>query len=142
MRRRLFRGAISCLLLYWLLIGTITHLPATKLPHVEVSDKLEHFAAFTLLGVLLNIVLHQITRRHADWLTLLIVLIYGALDEFLQPLTGRTCDFTDWLADGTGAAVGVVLCSLVRLVRAKLAGGTEPATRCPDSVMADQANEP
>lgn len=116
MRRRLFRGAIFCLLLYWLLIGTITHLPATKLPHVTVSDKLEHFAAFMLLGFLLNVVLHQFTHRHADWLTLLIILIYGALDELLQPLTGRTCDLTDWLADGTGAAAGVVLCNMVRSV--------------------------
>ena len=64
MTRRLFRGAIFCLLLYWLLIGTLTHLPATELPHVRVNDKLEHFAAFALLGFLLNAVLHQITRRH------------------------------------------------------------------------------
>ncbi len=114
MTRRFFRAAIISLALYWLLICTLTHLPASDLPHVEVNDKIEHFAAFSLLGFLLNAVLRQVTRRHCDWLTLTIILIYGALDEWLQPLTGRSCEFNDWLADGAGAAAGVVLCNLAR----------------------------
>jgi VanZ family protein len=114
--RRFFRATIICLALYWLLICTLTHLPPADMPHVEVNDKIEHFAAFALLGFLLNAVLREITRRHADWLTLATILLYGALDEWLQPLTGRSCEFNDWMADGAGAAVAVVLLNLTRLV--------------------------
>lgn len=126
MSRRLFRGVVICLSVYWLVLCTLTHLPAGDLPHVEVNDKLEHFTAFALLGFLLNVVLRQVTRRHGDWLTLAIVLVYGALDEWLQPLTGRSCEFSDWLADGAGAAIGVVLCNLMRLTWNAVATRSSP----------------
>lgn len=108
MTRRLFQVALCALVGYWLTIFVLTHLPPKDLPHVKLNDKIEHLMAYYLLSVLLNLVLHRRWSRHADWLTLILVLAYGAADEITQPLTGRTCDFLDWLADGTGAALGII----------------------------------
>lgn len=137
MTRRLLRTATVCLVLYWLLIATLTHLPAREIPHVEVNDKVEHLVAFAVLAFLLNLVLRSRTPRHCDWLTLAIVITYGAVDELLQPLTGRGCDLADWFADGAGAATGVVLCNLVCLYwsdRARKAAGAESESAAAEQV--------
>jgi VanZ family protein len=41
-------------------------------------------------------------------------LVYGLIDEITQPLTGRSCDIYDWLADLAGAGMAVGLLSGVK----------------------------
>ena len=64
------------------------------------------------LTILLEVALGGRLRAHA-WVTILIVLSYGAIDEALQPLVGRTADLLDWLADAAGAAIGICICGAV-----------------------------
>ena len=100
--------------LYWLVLFTATHLPPAHLPNAHFNDKVEHVAAFGLLTGALYVSLWSVKRP--AWriaaIVLPIVLIYGALDEQTQPLTGRTCDLRDWYADTVGAvgAVTVMVC--------------------------------
>ena len=112
-----FRLPIWILVAYWLMLCILTHLPPGDLPRVQANDKIGHFAAFGLLGLMLRVVLHRVAPRHGDWLTVAIILAYGALDEWLQPLTGRSCEFGDWLANGAGAAAAIFLFNLALLPR-------------------------
>jgi VanZ family protein len=105
---------------FWTAVFIATHLP--RVPRVvgKVSDKTLHFAAFAILGFLLSWVLasrHKNVWRHA-FFVLLIIAIYGAIDELLQIPVGRHCDFRDWIADMVGATAGLLLfhggCALKR----------------------------
>jgi len=95
---------------YWLLLATATHLPPAKLPATHVSDKLEHFAAYFVLTVLV----YASLRKMRNWagsalvIALVIALIYGAIDEQTQKLVGRDCSLRDWIADAGGAVAAVV----------------------------------
>lgn len=75
-------------------------------------DKLVHLSAFGLLGWLLAWAwpLEPVGRswRRLAGLWLLIA-IYAAVDELLQPYVGRRCDPLDWVADVVGAAIGLWL---------------------------------
>jgi VanZ family protein len=119
--RHFARLTTAALALYWLTLFILTHLPPMKPPLGEGTDKYEHLLAFGLLAILLNTVLRRRLPRHADWLTLALVMAYGAIDERSQPPFGRTCDLTDWFADCTGAALGVVISATGHLL----------FTRCP-----------
>lgn len=91
---------------YWLALLTATHWP--KMPGIDMpgKDKTLHVVAFAILtGLLLNV----LARRAAATRGMIIVLaavavvaFYGALDEWTQPYTGRSCDIFDWLADLSG----------------------------------------
>jgi len=100
--------------LYWLILFTATHLPPADLPRTHINDKVEHVTAFGLLTGALYVSLWSLKRPvwRIAAIVLPIVLIYGALDERTQPLTGRTCDLYDWYADTTGAicAITVMAC--------------------------------
>ncbi|MBC8106620.1 MAG: VanZ family protein [Anaerolineae bacterium] len=109
-------------------------MPPRHVPPVPVNDKIEHFAGFAILAILLTIAINGRTsysparirggvargepsrtgRGAREMLrpfaiALAICLIYGALDEWTQPFVGRTCDLHDWLADAGGAMVGSLI---------------------------------
>ena len=115
--------AIACLILYWLVLCLATHLrnpwPAGGAP--TYPDKLVHFTAygilaalavFALVGPRSNRGLGSLVRRTAMILGL--VIGYGLLDEFTQPLTGRDFEWLDWAADIGGAVCGTLLATLWR----------------------------
>jgi VanZ family protein len=98
---------------YWLLLFAATHLPATTpfLPGHRF-DKLYHGAAFAILAVLLASV-WTLTFGRASARALAVILallaLYAVVDEFTQIAVGRNSSIYDWLADMTGAAVGMGL---------------------------------
>ncbi|HEY7089178.1 MAG TPA: VanZ family protein [Tepidisphaeraceae bacterium] len=98
---------------YWLGILTLTHLPPTRLPETHVSDKLEHFVAYFILGILLWTTLRLLRPQWPiSRITLIVVpilLAYGALDELTQPWSHRTCSLYDWYADASGAAAAAIV---------------------------------
>jgi len=104
-------------ILYWMLILTLTHWP--RPPHFgpQISDRLQHFLGFGVLTSLLYMSFWASwpTKRWTAMYTVLIVLSYGVLDEWTQPLFGRSLELThrvgDWLADmaGAGVAMGVLV---------------------------------
>lgn len=104
---------------YWALIFVGTHLPMAPVPSDHSSriplDKVAHFSAFALLGLLLIASIRSIRRPFHVLLTLAAVIAaYGVLDELTQKLIpSRSADFWDWIADmlggGTGLLVGLAI---------------------------------
>lgn len=128
---------------YWLLALLMTHLPKPPAIGPRVGDKGQHVVGFGLLALMLYLTI-WICRPTTRWIGLyvmLIVLGYGAIDEWTQPWTGRSCDFFDWLSDGAGAviAVGSLVCAkwLWRGRRKVLGGSPEVlADRSPGTSIA------
>jgi VanZ family protein len=92
---------------------------------ITLSDKVEHFAAFMVGGILLALAL----RWSVAWpektvarFAIGVLVVYGALDEAHQLFTPHRsgADPYDWLADALGAMAGVVLFTMIyaRLSRA------------------------
>lgn len=80
--------------------------PGLRLP----TDKVGHFFIFGLLATSL---LRTPPFRDGRWrqllATVLIISIFGALDEFRQSFTpGRSVEFADWIADTLGAILAVI----------------------------------
>ena len=99
------------LLSYWVLIFVGTHVPAPWVGPVRMHDKVAHVLAFAGLAFLLAFVRSpwQPTRRKAT-VVLLVVAIYGALDEWTQCfVSGRQTDLLDWYAKLVGGVSGLAL---------------------------------
>ena len=109
------------LILYWLLILTLTSLPGMDVPNIQINDKIEHILAYGGLGFLLNLSLRiqnkfTIVKKYPAWFTVLIVSSYGALDELHQLfIPGRSCDILDWTADTVGVIIGVTIMTILIL---------------------------
>jgi VanZ family protein len=99
--------------LYWLALFVTTHIPNdfAALPGAS-TDKLVHFTAFALLAFLLATAWHlsvgQLALRHLA-LAWIVLVLYGAMDEWTQSFVGRTASIYDLLVDALGALVGLVL---------------------------------
>lgn len=71
-------------------------------------DKLAHFAAYAVLGLLVARALPP--RGRVAWLAILLGSLYGASDEFHQHFVpGRSTDVFDWVADSLGVVAGASL---------------------------------
>ena len=101
---------------YWLTIFVLTHIPAERLPHTDVSDKLAHFGAYGLLTTLIYLTIwSRWPEFRFAWLwTVMIAMLYGAVDEILQIPVNRVADVNDWLADSAGALVAATLLAALR----------------------------
>jgi VanZ family protein len=120
--RRWLGGLLS---VYWLAIFTGTHIP--RLPEgfgEGGSDKLLHAAAY--FGLMLLCGLYRGWQTDLRWrdygLLLGIAALYAAGDELLQIPVGRHADVLDWVADLSGAGVGLLTLAGLRWIR-------RPATR-------------
>ena len=118
------------LVVYWMGIFTLTHIPAGKLPPVPVSDKIEHMTVYGVLGILLFAALHASgwSIRQAVIGTLGIGMVYGVIDELLQIPVNRTADVNDWFADVGGLAIAVIICLAVQ----RFGGSPKHETRNPN----------
>ena len=111
--------AICLLVLYWPALFILAHVP---IPHViqkaDVADKSLHFLAYLILTFLLWSAVSGDQkvkwRRAVPWLVILVMVIYGILDEWLQGyIAGRICDVSDFIADLTGVLSALVLSSFL-----------------------------
>lgn len=102
---------------YWLAIFTATHLPpssqAMRLAF-RLPDWLLHAGAYAGLGALVAWAAsaRPSARLLAIWFAIL--LAYGVFDERSQPLVGRSCELSDWLADAIGALAGLTVVGMWR----------------------------
>ncbi len=102
------------LIVYWILLVTVTSTPKYFVPKIfELQDKIEHFLAYTILAILMNLTLHfqkkylQLVVK-SSLITFLIITIYAGIDEIHQIfIPGRYADIFDWLADTIGGLFGV-----------------------------------
>jgi VanZ family protein len=107
------------LIIYWIILFIATTLPSNELPNMHVSDKIEHFSAYFILSVLLNLTMmfqgkYLLLKRKAWLFTILIIITYAGLDEVHQLfIPGRDCEFLDWVSDSSGVLLGI---GLVRLL--------------------------
>jgi VanZ family protein len=114
--QKVARVASLCLVLYWLLIFTGTHLPSHAVPRFNLSDKVCHALAFGGLAFLLSWAIPSRGKNltHVLWAAM-IALVYGVVDEWTQNfIPGRVCDVWDMAADAVGVGLGVVCYLLLR----------------------------
>jgi len=103
------------LILYWFILFIATSLPSDSLPSIGFSDKINHFIAYFILAVLLNLTLifqrkSRLLFEKATIATIIICLFYGVADELHQILIpGRFAETLDWAADASGTIVGVLI---------------------------------
>lgn len=89
----------------------VTHLPPPDQPIKPLEhDKLLHTIGFFGLGTVLTWRLLA-THRPFPLITAIawysVLLTYGAFDELTQPITGRSCELLDFLADAFGGLLGM-----------------------------------
>ena len=102
-------------LLAALAISILSLLPQRDLPKVGVSDKVEHLVSYFVLAILGSLAFR-------GWRSLLLLFValcaMGGLIELLQAFSpGRSPDVIDALADGAGAAAGVLIGAGLALLR-------------------------
>ncbi len=119
-------------------IGSVLHAdfedwtPEEQLSYAERIDypvrKTAHFTEFAVLGLLLTGALLEPGRKwniKTGGKALLIAVLYALTDEFHQRFVpGRSCELTDVLIDGSGAAFGILFSALV--LRARILAGKVP----------------
>jgi VanZ family protein len=113
-------------LLWTALLFAVSSRPSLPVDLHSGTDKLAHFAAYTVLGVLLA---HgQVRSRISVLWPLLIGVVVGGLDELFQStVPNRTAEVGDWIADSLGVGFGVLSFHLWRRSRAA------PGARAPRS---------
>jgi VanZ family protein len=114
-----FRQKVTLILLafYWPTLFILAHIPIPKfVRQAQVSDKNFHFFAYLILVFLLWFTISPDKkvnwRKAATWLVLLVMIGYGAADEWLQRyVAGRSCDIKDFAADLVGVITGLIFIS-------------------------------
>lgn len=107
------------MIIHWVTIFILTSLPSDRLPSVEVSDKINHFLAFFILGFFLNLTLKYQTKfpelkKNIILITVIIASGYALLDELHQLFVpGRSAEVLDWVADFIGAITGSYLTEFI-----------------------------
>ena len=108
------RALLTVFALYWLGLFVLTHLPELPIDTAaRYNDKVAHTVTYALLMGLALVACRrpQATTARLILVWLPILTAYAAVDEFTQPLVGRSCQLTDWLADLAGL-VTATLCYL------------------------------
>ena len=93
----------------------LSDLPALSVGLPSGADKLAHGAVYLILG--LSLAWGKVrTGSRVGWVVLLLIGAgYGALDEWHQSFVlGRQATVGDWMADGAGVMLGLVLFSRFR----------------------------
>ncbi|MDD1615248.1 MAG: VanZ family protein [Methylococcaceae bacterium NSP1-2] len=107
---------LYCALIYWL--SDQQTLPTPDL--FDSEDKLIHFGAYFVMGLFAWRSFKHLISMPIILALLSIVFcsLYGASDEWHQSFViGRVSDAVDWLADTSGAIVGVFLLHKLRKSR-------------------------
>jgi VanZ family protein len=96
-------------------ITVLSLLPQHDLPKVGVSDKIEHLLSYFVLAILGSFAVRE--QRSLLYLFVLLCVMGGVI-ELLQAFSpGRSPDIVDAIADGAGAAAGVLIGAAFALVR-------------------------
>ena len=109
---------VISLVLYWPSLFALTHIPNPQriFKHIPSSDKMLHFFAYLVLVFLLWLAISPARkvnwRKASVWWVLLVIVWYGALDEWLQGYMGRCPQFSDFFADLAGAITGLILLTI------------------------------
>jgi len=109
---------------YWVYIFCATHFPRPDLPVPFPSeDKVLHFIMYALLAFLYWRCGETVRRPLSGqfvYVAAVVLLSYGAIDEYLQRFVNRGPSVTDWLADAAGALTALGLLEWRRRRAARL----------------------
>jgi VanZ family protein len=113
-RQKIIIISLAC---YWPALFVLAHIPIPQLVReAGVSDKSLHFLAYLILVFLLWFATSPDKkvnwRKTGPWWILLIIVLYGIVDEISQGYVGRSSDILDFLSNLTGALTGLVLFTL------------------------------
>lgn len=101
-----------------LLLILVSYLALTPAPPPGLDlgwDKLNHTAAFAALGLAACLSLAGWGRQR--WLPLSGLLVYGGAIEIGQLFVpGRSCEWSDLLADAIGITLGAIIAALARRI--------------------------
>jgi len=90
----------------------VTHLPPGAQGRHVVPDYILHFVGFSALGIVTCWRSAGANRRltwRAWWVGVAFLAVYGIVDERTQPIFGRSCELTDYLADLCGIIAGMTI---------------------------------
>jgi hypothetical protein len=104
--------------IYWPGIFWLTHIPVPRIAGQSgMSDKTMHVMAYLVLTFLVWFATSPYEKvrwnKPKCWLVVLAVLLYGIIDEYLQARVGRSGDVRDFVANGFGMVLGMVLLSIL-----------------------------
>jgi len=104
-------------MVYWPAIFITTHLPVPQWVYeAQVSDKTAHFIAYLALAFMWWVTVSPFEkvdfRRPLVWWTLLVMVWYGAFDEWLQSYVGRNANVSDFLANLGGTVTSLIVLSI------------------------------
>jgi VanZ family protein len=106
-RKLVFASAI----LVFFAITVLSLMPPRTNLSMPTNDKVGHFLAYAVFS--LNVLL--LGKNFTQYaLSMLLIVAYGVLIEFLQSFVGRETSFYDFLANSAGVSIGIVLFLLFR----------------------------
>lgn len=103
------------LAVYWSILFVGTSLPSDRAITFTVSDKFQHFAAYSILSFMLSLAFlvqdkHRAVKEKYLIMAVLVSSVYGTLDEIHQIFVpGRSADVFDLIADAIGSVTGAML---------------------------------
>jgi VanZ family protein len=104
---------ILALLFYCMAIFWLSHQPSLPMPMLfEFQDKLHHFTAYFLMGVLAWRNFRHFIKLPFSLTVVSVVFcsLYGISDEWHQSfVVGREADVWDWVADTLGASAALLV---------------------------------
>lgn len=129
--RRLLQLLAAATLCYWLVLTVLMHMPIPKRLHEPESglpkDKTVHFILYAGFATALFLTFEQRARVRPNAaprtrlgrvaVLFVICAVHGYLEEFTQPLSGRTYDLSDFASDCFGASTALAACLLVSRLR-------------------------
>ena len=113
MMSRTRRVWTSVLVVYWVVLFILTHIPQVPRPPdiLIPPDYVLHFSAYAVLALLCAAAWswpRALSLR--DMMALVVLLsVYGAVDEWTQIPVGRDASLGDWIANVTGIVVGAMV---------------------------------
>ncbi|MGA2914828.1 MAG: VanZ family protein [Sedimentisphaerales bacterium] len=127
-RRR--TAILFILILMWTGAFTATHIPARYITAgyipgliASLGDVVLHGIGFLVLSswFILTLAAFGVKPKQRILLVLLIMIVYGAVDEYTQQFFGRSTELKDWLSDTTATVISLILLETI-LFLAKITG--------------------
>ncbi len=113
------KAVIAVLVLYWPTLFVLAHIPVPQvIRQAHTYDKSLHLLAYMILTFLLWSAIKPLERirwrRPAVWCLLVLVVVYGMCDEWLQYKIGsRSMDPRDLVADVIGAVAALGMLTIL-----------------------------
>lgn len=106
------------LLVYWPLLFVSTHIPRVPQMQIYGRDVTLHFTAYFILTLLYWMARYGKVRpglaQGRFYAVIILIAVYGALDEITQGLVNRHCDFWDWVSDMSGCVGAMLVLYIMR----------------------------